>query len=288
MQQDPSGAHPTGVESRTSPHTPPVAAGSLQAGWAAALEQRFALLDDPEHPEALQTPEGASVLEATCDALESGHLRLVEPVAPGRWRVQIWVKRALMRLGTVGKLATQTGALPGVELDSLGWTESRPPACRIPAGSFVRRSAFLAPGCTVMPPVTIQAGACLMPGAQVDSHALIGSGARLQEDAVVGCGTMIGGVLLPEEALPVILERGAIVGGNCGLYGSIVVGQGAQIFAGTVVRAPAGAYDPQSGEWLLPGLDGALHIPAGARVSMGLPPPDAFPDGVCRLTPMLG
>ena len=288
VQQHRGGAHPMRVESRTSPSTPPSAAGSLQAGWTAALEHRFALLDDPKHPEALQTPEGAILLQAICDALEAGHLRLVEPIAPGRWRVQIWLKRALMRLGTAGKLANQPGALPGVELDSLGWTESRPLACRIPAGSFVRRGAFLAPGCSVMPPVTIQTAACLLPGAQVDSHALIGTGARLEEDTAVGCGTMIGGVLLPEEALPVILERGAIVGGSCGLYESIIVGQGAQIFAGTVIRASAGVYDAQACDWVMPGTDGALRIPAGATVSMGLPPPDAFPDGVCRLTPILG
>ena len=263
-------------------------AGTLQGGWTAALEHRFALLYDPAHPEALQTTEGAVLLRAACEALEAGTLRLVEPVAPGHWRVQVWLKRVLLLLGAAGTLAAQPGPLPGVELNTLGWNDERPAGCRIPAGSFIRRSAFLAPGCVVMPPSTVQAAACIMPGAQVDSHALIGTGARLQEDVHVGCGTMIGGVLLPEEALPVILEQGATVGGNCGLYGSMVIGQGAQIVAGTVLRSVAGVYDLGSKGWKMPDPDGALRIPPGATVQMGLPPATAFPDGVPRVTPLLG
>ena len=138
-----------------------------------------------------------------------------------------------------------------------------------------------------MPPTTVQTAVCLMPGTQVDSHALIGSGARLEEDVHVGCGTMIGGVLLPEEALPVILERGAAVGGNCGLYGSMVVGEAVQIYAGTVIRAVAGVYEVSGRKWKMPDADGALRLPGGATVQMGMPPAEAFPDGVVRLTPLM-
>jgi 2,3,4,5-tetrahydropyridine-2-carboxylate N-succinyltransferase len=138
-----------------------------------------------------------------------------------------------------------------------------------------------------MPPSVVQTGAAVLAGARLDSHVLVGSGALLEEDVLVGCGTMLGGVLQPPEALPVILERGAAVGGNCGLYGSIVVGQQTQIIAGTVIRALAGAFDARSGQWLRPGSDGALRLPPGVIVEMGLPPADLFPDGIPRLTPVL-
>ncbi len=263
--------------------------GSLHAGWAAALEQRFALLYDPEHPdlEAIRTPEAALLLEALCDSLEAGHLRVVERAPGGRWHVNAWIRRALVVLSGAGSVEAQAGPLPGTEISSLGWTAERPLDRRIPAGSLLRRGAYVAPGASVMPPSTVQAGACLLAGTRVDSHVLIGSGAMLEADVSVGCGTMIGGVLQPPEALPVVLERGVLIGGTCGLYGSMVVGEGAQVYAGTVIRAAAGAFDGRSRQWMHPGVDGALRLPAGATVQMGLPPAEFFPDGVPRLTPVV-
>ena len=234
-------------------------------------------------------------MQTLCDSLEAGHLRVVERVVervPGRgavaqWRVHAWIRRALVVLSGAGSVQPQPGPLPGTELSSLGWTEARPPDRRVPAGSFLRRGAYLAPGCSVMPPSVVQTGAAILAGARVDSHALVGSGALLEEDVLVGCGTMLGGVLQPPEALPIILERGVAVGGNCGLYGSMVVGQGTQIFAGTVIRAQAGVFDARSGQWVRPGTDGTLRLPPGVSVEMVLPPASLFPDGISRLTPAI-
>lgn len=254
---------------------------------ATALQCRFDLLNDASQPARLGSPEARALLEDLCLALESGTLRMVQGDGLGKWRVQGWIKRALMALSSGGTLQKQPGASPGTELDSLGWAESRPADVRVPAGNFIRRGAYLAPGSAIMPPSTVQAGAAVLEGAMIDSHVLIGTGVLVGEGAVVGCGTMLAGSLMPEEALPVVVERGVVIGGNCGLYGSIVVGERASLFAGTVIRAAGGLFHAGRKHWVLADSTGTLRLAPGCTVSMGLPPADAFPDSIQRLSPMI-
>ena len=103
----------------------------------------------------------------------------------------------------------------------------------------------------------------------------------------MGCGSMLAGALVPEDALSVVLERSVIVGGNCGLYGPLVVGEHAAIYAGTVIRAAAGVFHVARREWMMPDGGGTLRRPPGCTVSMGVPPADAFADGTQRLAPLL-
>ncbi len=254
---------------------------------AMELQCRFDLLNDPENPARLRSLEARTLLEDLCKALEGGTLRVVQGDGLGHWRVQGWVKRALMMLSSGGTLQTQPGVLPGTELDSLGWSNHRSMDSRVPAGSFLRRGAYVAAGAAIMPPSTVQAGAAILEGAMIDSHVLIGTAVLVGEGAVVGCGTMLAGSLMPEEALPVVVERGVVIGGNCGLYGSIVVGERVSMFAGTVVRAAGGVFHVERREWLLADSSGTLRLPPGCTVSMGLPPSDAFADGIQRLSPLI-
>ncbi len=259
---------------------------------AMELQHRFDLLaagrlSDVERRARLRSGEGIALLADLCDALESGHLRVTEGNGLGEWRSTVWIKRALVALSGAGELQPQPGPLPGRELDSLGWRDDRPAGCRVPAGSFLRRGAYLAPGSAVMPPTTVQAGAAVLEGAQVDSHVLLGSGVLLGEGAVVGCGSMLAGSLLPEQALAVVLERGVVVGGNCGLYGSLVVGERSMIYAGTVLRAATGVFDAVKRHWLMPDAGGTLRLPNGCTVFMGVPPAEAFADGIQRASALL-
>ena len=251
--------------------------------WARALRDRFDLIESAD-PESI---ERCTVLSQILDALEQGHLRVAEPMHPGGWSVHGWVKRALIISGITGTITAQPGPVPGTEVSTLGWREQRSADTRVPAGSHLRRGCYLAPGVSVMPPSTIQVGAWLGAGVRVDPHVLIGSCAQICERVVVGCGTMIGGVLLPEAALPIVLEAGVLVGGNCGLYGSLWIGQQATVRPGTILNAAAGVFDSTTGEWLRPGGDGTLRIPAGAEIGMALPPSQLAPNGVQQIAPTI-
>ena len=259
-----------------------------ESPYAAQLRQRFDLTgsDLPGEAAALSF-EATALIGEICDALEAGLLHVAERGPDGAWTVHGWIKRALLTLGGAGEIRPQTGALPGTEITTLGWSDERSVRSRVPGGSYLRRGCFLGAGCSVMPPSTVQAGACVASGARVDSHVLVGSCAQIGEDVVLGCGTMIGGVLLPEEALPVVLERGVIVGGNCGIYGSVLIGEQAVLRPGTILQAADGVYDATRGEWITAERGRPLHIPAAAEIAMGVPPVEHCPGGLQRLTPMI-
>ncbi len=262
---------------------------------AAALEQQFYLFCG-QAGEQLAPPDpepAARLLSEICYALEAGTLRLVEhraatPHADPEWVVTNgWARRALVELAAAGGVGVQPGALGGTEFAALGWQTDPLPDRRVPRGALLRRGAYLAESTTVMPPSVVQAGARLQTGVRVDSHALVGSCTVLDREVIVGCGTMIAGLLMPEDVLPVIVEAGTLIGGNCGLYGSLVLGRESQVYAGTVIRSTAGVYHAQQRKWLLAGEDGTLRIPAGSHITMGVPPADAFSGALAQVVPLL-
>ncbi len=116
---------------------------------------------------------------------------------------------------------------------------------------------------------------------------MIGSCVRLERGVRVGCGTMLGGFLTPVDMLPVVLEEEVIINGNCGVYGSVVVGAGSTLHPGTVLHSPSGAYDINEQQWLLPKKGEPLRIPAGSHVQMGMPPPSPPADPIPRLAPII-
>ena len=259
-----------------------------ESPYAAQLRQRFDLTGLTLPGEAAELSfEATALIGEICDALEAGLLRVAERGPGGAWTVHGWIKRALLTLGGAGEIRPQTGPLPGTEITTLGWSDKRDVRSRLPSGSYLRRGCFLSAGCSVMPPSTVQAGACIASGARVDSHVLVGSCAQIGEDVVLGCGTMIGGVLLPEEALPVVLERGVIVGGNCGIYGSVLIEEQAVLRPGTILHAADGVYDAMTAEWIRAERGHPLQIPAGAEIGMGVAPPEHSAHGVQCLTPMI-
>lgn len=251
--------------------------------WADVLYDRYHLFQSAE----ADSIECQTILIEILRAIEHGQLRVAEPNPAGGWMVRGWVKQALVTLSSSGTIATQTGPLPGTEMTTLGWRETRELETRVPAGSYLRRGCYLAPGVSIMPPSTIQAGAWLGSGVRVDSHVLVGSCAQIGEHVVLGCGTMIGGVILPEPALPIILETGVVVGGNCGLYGSLWIGEHTILRPGTIIQASEGVYDSTTGEWLQPNPDAVLRIPSRAELGMGLPPLEHARNGVQRVTPII-
>ena len=69
----------------------------------------------------------------------------------------------------------------------------------------------------------------------IDSHALVGSCAQVGRRVHLSAGAMLGGVLEPVGALPVIVEDEALVGGNCGVYEGTIVGRRAVLGSGVIL-----------------------------------------------------
>jgi 2,3,4,5-tetrahydropyridine-2,6-dicarboxylate N-succinyltransferase len=229
-----------------------------------ALRTRVeALARDPQ-----RTPDALALLAEVRQALEDGEIRVAEPSAGG-WVVNRWVKEALLLHLTLGQAAAQQGQFTGVEFDTLPWRAGPAPGCRIPGGSLIRHGAYLAPGVTCMPPSVVQMGAWIGESSSIDSHALIGAGAQIGRRVAIGCAAVVGGVVLPLDATPTIIEDDVVLGGGCGVYDGVQIGHGSILVAGTVITPLFGAFDAEDQIWLRAEEGRPLRIPPYSVVAMG-------------------
>ena len=227
------------------------------------------------------TSAAAAVVDASIDAstlladLESGRLRAAEPDAdaPGSWRVRPEVKAAIL-----GLFAARTSRDWSV---GPFWFRDRaavPPrdlaagdgAWRVvPGGTAIRSGAHLGDGVVVMPPSYINVGAWVGEGTMVDSHVLVGSCAQIGARVHLAAGVLIGGVLEPPGARPVIVEDDAFVGAGSCLLEGVLVRSGAVIGAGVTLTGTSRLYDLTRETVLQGTTDEPLVVPSDAVVIPG-------------------
>ena len=109
-------------------------------------------------------------------------------------------------------------------------------------------------------------------GTMVDSHVTIGSCAQVGKQIHISAATQIGGVLEPAGALPTIIEDGAFIGGNCGIYEGTIVEEGAVIASGVIITSSTPLFDATKGEFVPKNENGRVVVPRGAVVVSGSRP----------------
>lgn len=209
-----------------------------------------------------------------CEDLESGKIRVAEK-KDGEWKVNSWIKEMILTGFRLGKLTDMSaGGLSFIDKDTIpARTFSVEDKVRIvPGGSSVRRGAYLAPSVIMMPPAYVNIGAYVDEGSMIDSHALVGSCAQIGKNVHLAAAAQVGGVLEPVGALPVIIEDGVFVGGNCGVYEGVLVKEGAVLGSGVILNKSTALYDAVNGTYIRPDAEGRLVVPAGAVVVAGSRP----------------
>ena len=208
-------------------------------------------------------------------ALGRGEVRAAEP-ADGGWRVNAWVKSAILFGFRMGVLVDMShgGTLRFFDKDT--WPV-KPLAVSdgvrvVPGGSAIRDGAYVAPGVVCMPPMYVNVGAYVDEGTMIDSHALVGSCAQIGRRVHLSAAAQIGGVLEPAGALPVIVEDDVLVGGGCGVYEGAIVRRGAVLAAGTILTGSTPVYDLVRDAVYRRTDTVPLEIPAGAVVVPGARP----------------
>lgn len=206
--------------------------------------------------------------------LESGEIRVAEKL-DGVWKVNTWVKEVILAGFKLGKMSDMSqGQFPFFDKDTYPVRQfTQDDGVRIvPGGTSIRRGAYIAPGAIVMPPAYINVGAYVGEGTMVDSHVTIGSCAQVGRNIHISASTQIGGVLEPAGAMPTIIEDGAFVGGNCGIYEGTIVQEGAVIASGVIITSSTAIFDATKGEFLERNADGRVVVPRGAVVVSGSKP----------------
>src|ERR1700686_4147996 len=219
-------------------------------------------------------------VENALDLLDRGAARVAERANDGSWRVNQWLKKAVLlsfRLNDMREIAGGPGHAAWwdkVPSKFDHWDESRFRAAgfRAVPGCVVRRSAYIAPGVVLMPSF-VNLGAYVGEGTMVDTWATVGSCAQIGKHCHISGGTGIGGVLEPLQANPVIIEDHCFIGARSEIAEGVIVETGAVLAMGVFIGASTRIVDRATGETFLG------EVPAYAVVVPGSMPGKPMRDG---------
>ncbi|AIT80980.1 2,3,4,5-tetrahydropyridine-2,6-dicarboxylate N-succinyltransferase [Novosphingobium pentaromativorans] len=229
------------------------------------------------------TPKSDDVRKIVDEALgliESGAARVAEPDGQGGWKVNQWLKKAVLlsfRLNDNAPVPGGAGGSPAfdkVPVKFDGWDEAkfREAGFRVVPGAVARRGTFISKNVVLMPSF-VNIGAYVGEGTMVDTWATVGSCAQIGKNVHISGGVGIGGVLEPLQAGPVIIEDNAFIGARSEVAEGVIVGEGAVISMGVFLGASTKIIDRATGE---------VHIgkvPPYAVVVPGSLPGKPLPDG---------
>jgi 2,3,4,5-tetrahydropyridine-2-carboxylate N-succinyltransferase len=184
-------------------------------------------------------------VERAISGLESGGFRVAEPGDEGQWKVNEWLKKAVLLYFRVNDMAV-VDSQPApfwdkVESRFAGYDEARfrQAGVRVVPGAVARRGTYFGKDVVLMPSF-VNIGAHVGEGTMVDTWATVGSCAQIGKHCHLSGGVGIGGVLEPLQASPTIIEDHCFVGARSEVVEGVVVGHhsviGMGVFLGQSTR----------------------------------------------------
>jgi len=222
----------------------------------------------------------ARQVEEALALLDAGTARVAEPDGAGGWKVNQWLKKAVLlsfRLNDNAQMTYAAGGAPAfdkVPLKFAGWDAARfkDAGFRVVPGAVARRGAYIAKGVVLMPSF-VNIGAYVGEGTMVDTWATVGSCAQIGRNVHISGGVGIGGVLEPLQAGPVVIEDNCFIGARSEVAEGVIVGEGAVLSMGVFIGASTKIVDRATGQ---------IHIgkvPPYSVVVPGALPGKPLPDG---------
>ncbi|WP_338356852.1 2,3,4,5-tetrahydropyridine-2,6-dicarboxylate N-succinyltransferase [Yeosuana marina] len=166
-----------------------------------------------ENRALLKETETTTAIREVISLLDSGELRVAEPVSDG-WQVNEWVKKAVVLYFPIQTMETiEVGPFEFHDKIPLkkGYKEK---GIRVVPHAVARHGAYISKG-TILMPSYVNIGAYVDEGTMVDTWATVGSCAQIGKNVHLSGGVGIGGVLEPLQAAPVIIEDNVFVGSRC-------------------------------------------------------------------------
>jgi 2,3,4,5-tetrahydropyridine-2,6-dicarboxylate N-succinyltransferase len=214
------------------------------------------------------SPEVRDAVERVISGLNNGSLRVAERQGVGQWKVNQWVKKAvllsfrlndnaMMHAGDLtffDKVKTKFSHIDEAALRASG--------VRIVPPAVARRGSYLAKN-VVMMPSFVNIGAYVDEGTMVDAWATVGSCAQIGKNVHLSGGVGIGGVLEPLQANPTIIEDNCFIGARSEVVEGVIVEENSVLSMGVYIGQSTKIYDRATGE---------VHygrVPAGSVVVSG-------------------
>ncbi len=194
----------------------------------------------------LANPAVIAAIEEVIKELDSGHIRVAEPIGEG-WVVNEWVKKAISLYFPIRQMVISEAGIFEYHdkmnlkrgYDLLG--------VRVVPPAVARYGSYLAKGVILMPSY-VNIGAYIDEGTMVDTWATVGSCAQIGKHVHLSGGVGIGGVLEPPQAAPVIVEDGAFIGSRCIVVEGAHISKRAVLGAGVVITGSSKVIDVTSPE----------------------------------------
>ncbi len=197
-------------------------------------------------------------VEESLNLLDSGKARVAERQADGTWKVNQWLKKAVLLSFRLNPMEVISGG-PG----NSGWWDKVPSkfdgwnaqhfenaGFRAVPNCIVRRSAFVAKGVVLMPSF-VNLGAYVDEGTMVDTWATVGSCAQIGKGVHLSGGVGIGGVLEPMQAGPTIIEDNCFIGARSEVVEGCIVREGSVLGMGVYIGKSTKIVDRATGEKLV-------------------------------------
>lgn len=189
----------------------------------------------------LQQTENQDIIRSVIELLDSGTLRVAQPVSDG-WQVNEWVKKAVIMYFPIQQMETiEVGPFEFHDKIKLK-RNYKEKGVRVVPHAIARYGSFLSKG-VIMMPSYVNIGAYVDEGTMVDTWATVGSCAQIGKNVHLSGGVGIGGVLEPVQAAPVIVEDGAFIGSRCIVVEGVRVGKEAVLGANVVLTGSSKIID---------------------------------------------
>lgn len=248
----------------------------LQQRIDTAFERRAELT--PEQLTGLQ-PD----IESAMQGLESGALRVAEPDGNGGWKVNQWLKKAVLLFFRTHDMQVMGGA-PAPYWDKVplryeGFDAEafKRDGVRVVPGTVARRGCHIARDVVLMPSF-VNIGAYVGEGTMVDTWATVGSCAQVGKHCHISGGAGIGGVLEPLQASPTIIEDHCFIGARSEVVEGVVVGHHSVIGMGVFLGQSTRIYNRETGE-----VSYGIVPPGSVVVSGSLPAADGSHSLYCAV-----
>ncbi len=195
----------------------------------------------------LSQPQYADAVRGTVELLDRGALRTAVPLGESRWKVNEWVKKAVIMYFSISKMRTMNaGELEFYDKIDLKH-DFAASGVRVVPPAVARYGAYVAPGAIMMPSY-VNIGAYVDEGTMVDTWVTVGSCAQIGKRVHLSGGVGIGGVLEPVQAAPVIVEDHCFIGSRCIVVEGAHVCHDAVLGANTVITGSTKIIDVSSPE----------------------------------------
>src|SRR3979411_715063 len=224
--------------------------------------------------------ESRDRVDHALELLDKGEVRVVGRQASGKWKVNQWLKKAVLlsfRLNDMSAVSGGPGKASWWDKGPSkfgGWGENRfrEAGFRAVPGAIVRRSAFIARNVVLMPSF-VNLGAYVDESTMIDTWSTVGSCAQIGKRVHISGGVGIGGVLEPLQAEPVIIEDDCFIGARSEVAEGVIVRKGAVLAMGVFLGASTKIVDRDTGETFIG------EVPEYAVVVPGALPGRALKNG---------